>query len=47
MQLDQMWIHPRTQDLYAEIIATEDIVAIYGTDCELLKSSQPNIGEIK
>ena len=47
MILDQMWINPKVQDLYAEIIATEDIVAVYGTDCELLKPSQLNIGEIK
>ena len=46
MILDQMWINPKVQDLYAEIIATEDIVAVCDTDGELLKSSQPNIGEI-
>ena len=47
MILDQIWINPRVQDLYAEIIATEDIVAVYDTDCELLKTNQPNIGEIQ
>ena len=47
MQLDQLYITPHIQDLYAEIIATEDIVASYGTDCELLKTNQPNIGEVK
>ena len=46
MILDQMWINPHVQDLYAKIIAIEDIVAIHGTDCELLKNPQPNIGEI-
>ena len=47
MVLDQMWINPKVQDLYAEIIATEDIVAVYGENCELLKNNQPNIGEIQ
>ena len=46
MILDQMLINPRTQDLYAEIIAIEDITAVYGTDCELTKANQSNIGEI-
>jgi len=44
MQLDQMWINPRVQDLYAEIIATEDIVAEYGTDGKLI-NPQPKSGE--
>ena len=47
MQLDQIWINPHVQDLYAEIIATEDIIAVCNTDCELLKTNQPNIGEIE
>ena len=44
MQLDQIWINPRVQDLYAEIIATEDIIAEYGTDCKLI-NPQPKQGE--
>ena len=45
MQLDQMWINPRIQNLYAEIIATEDIVSEYGTNCKLISNTQPNQGE--
>ena len=46
MQLDQIWINPRVQNLYAEIIALEDISKNNNTDSELLKTNQPNIGEI-
>lgn len=45
--LDQMWISPRVQDLYGEIIAIEDISENNDTDIELLKSKQIKIGEIK
>ena len=45
MQLDQMWINPETQDLYAKIIAIEDIIAEYGTDCKL-SNPHPNQGEV-
>ena len=44
MVLDQIWINPHVQDLYAEIIAIEDISE--GNDTELLENNQPNIGEI-
>ena len=47
MQLDQIWINPHVQNLYAEIIAIEDISEGNDTDCELLKTNQPNIGEIE
>jgi len=47
MVLDQMWINPHVQDLYAEIIAIEDISESNDTDNELLKTNQPNIGEIQ
>jgi len=46
MQLDQMWINPRIQDLYAKIIAIEDITAECGTDCNLINNPQPKQGEI-
>ena len=46
MQLNEIYINPHTQDLYAEIIAIEDIVESYGTDYVLLNTSQLNIGEI-
>ena len=46
MVLDQIWINPHVQDLYAEIIAIEDISEGNDTDSELLKTNQPNIGEI-
>ena len=45
IQLDQLWINPQVQDLYAEIIATEDIVAEYGTDYKLINNLQLNTGE--
>ena len=45
MQLDQIWINPETQDLYAKIIAIEDIIAEYCTDDEPLNNSQPKQGE--
>ena len=45
MQLDQMWINPETQDLYAKIIAIEDIMAEYCTDDEIMNSPQPKEGE--
>ena len=41
MQLDQMWINPEIQDLYAKIIAIEDIIAEYGTDSKLDNNLQP------
>ena len=44
MQLDNMYVNPNTQNLYAQIIAIEDIIAEYGTDCKLIKP-QPNQGE--
>jgi hypothetical protein len=44
--LDQIWINPHVQNLYAEIIAIEDISESNETDSELLKTNQPNIGEI-
>ena len=47
MILDQIWINPRIQDPYAEIIAIEDISEGNDTDSELLKTNQPNIGEIQ
>ena len=47
MILDQIWINPHVQDLYAEIIAIEDISEGNDTDSELLKNNQPNIGEIQ
>lgn len=47
MILDQMWINPYVQDLYAEIIAIEDISNVIDTDSELLKSNSVNIGEIQ
>tara|TARA_R100001530_G_scaffold130261_1_gene101066 strand:- start:476 stop:622 length:147 start_codon:yes stop_codon:yes gene_type:complete len=42
MQLDQIYINPHTQDLYAEIIALEDIKKAYG---DKLITNQPNQGE--
>ena len=47
MILDQIWINPHVQNLYAEIIALEDISEDSNTDSELLKTNQPNIGEIQ
>ena len=44
MMLDQMWINPYVQDLYAEIIALEDIREVYGNE---LIPNQPNQGEIQ
>ena len=46
MNLDQMRINPHVQSLYAEIIALEDISEGNHADNELLKTNQPNIGEI-
>ena len=46
MVLDQIWINPHVQNLYAEIIAIEDISEGNTTDNELLKTNKPNIGEI-
>ena len=40
--LNQLHINPRTQDLYAEIIAHEDIRETYG---DQLVTNQPNQGE--
>ena len=45
MQLDQMWINPETQDLYAKIIAIEDIIAEYCADDESNNNPQPIKGE--
>ena len=47
MTLDNLMINDQTQNLYAEIIAIEDICECTDTDSELLKSNQPNIGEIQ
>ena len=41
--LNEIYINPRTQDLYAEIIALEDIRHTYG---DQLITNQPNQGEI-
>ena len=46
MMLDQIWINPHVQDLYAEIIAIEDISEGSNTDKELLNNNHINIGEI-
>ena len=46
MILDQIWINPHVQDLYAEIIAIEDISEGNNADNELLKNNHINIGEI-
>ena len=45
MQLDQIWINPETQDLYAKIIAIEDIITEYCADDESNNNPQPNKGE--
>jgi len=45
--LDVLMIRTETQNLYAEIIAIEDISEGNETDSELLKNNQPNIGEIQ
>ena len=45
MQLDQMWINPRVQNLYAEIIAIEDIKSEYGIDYRTMNNPQRK-GEI-
>ena len=46
MMLDQIWINPHVQDLYAEIIAIEDISEDNNADKELLNNNHINIGEI-
>ena len=46
MVLDQIWINPHIQDLYAEIIAIEDISEESNADDELLKNNHIDIGEI-
>jgi hypothetical protein len=46
MSLDNLFINNATQDLYAEIVAIEDISEGNETDSELLKSNNINIGEI-
>ena len=46
MILDQIWINPHVQDLYAEIIAIEDISEESNADNELLKNNHIDIGEI-
>lgn len=47
MTLDRLMISGKAQDLYAEIIAIEDITEYDNTDTELLKSNSINIGEIQ
>ena len=44
--LDVLMIRTETQNLYAEIIAIEDISEGNETDGELLKTNNINIGEI-
>ena len=46
MILDQIWINPHVQDLYAEIIAIEDISEESNADNELLKNNHIDIGEV-
>ena len=46
MSLDNLFISNAIQDLYAEIVAIEDISEGNETDSELLKSNKPNLGEI-